>query len=180
MNDFDRRALLISLTALLAGCGGSLPPIGAPAAMTPDGRSHHKTFYYTGERQLFKVPLGVSWIAMIARGAGGGGRHSKRRHRQEEGRGARVHALIPAGAGAGGVSASASGDGGGGASGVRENGDDLRDRVVVAGGGGGGGDIPLKYGAWAAEEAAVHPTWSTMQRTCTCGEDGEKRPTTGS
>jgi hypothetical protein len=36
--DFRRRALSMGVTALLAGCGGSQPPIGAPGAM-PQSRA---------------------------------------------------------------------------------------------------------------------------------------------
>jgi hypothetical protein len=158
-------ALSVCLSAFLAGCGGSQPPIGAPGAMaqTPaiaahggsrewsklsQSFSHHETFHYTGEKQIFKVPAGVTSIAVVALGAAGGG--------TEYGRGGRVYAVIPVapkeriavfvgGAGSddqggfnGGGSASGA-YGGGGASDVREGGSLLRNRALVAGAGGGQG-----------------------------------------
>ena len=35
--DFGRRALSMGVAALLSGCGGSQPPIGAPGAMPQGG-----------------------------------------------------------------------------------------------------------------------------------------------
>ncbi|MFY9738508.1 MAG: hypothetical protein WAK11_05575, partial [Candidatus Cybelea sp.] len=167
-SDFCRFALGISaVAAMLAGCGsrsnngavlpsnGAVPPIGADK-----GTSHHRSFYYTGSEQRFRVPAGVKWIGVVARGGGGAGSGS---NGASGGRGGRVHAYIPVtpgemlaiyvggeglgitggfnGGGAGGQKyyCDCPGAGGGGASDVRQGGDALGDRVLVVGGGGGAG-----------------------------------------
>lgn len=146
--------------ALLAGCGASqIPAATSPSGVAPFDMTHHMNFRYTGKKQTFKVPSGVTRIRVIAVGAGGGG--SVVAH------GGRVSAVIPVtpsetlaiyvggagtsssggfnGGGAGGRTCYSSngcrysGYGAGGASDVREGGDALRNRVVVAGGGGGRG-----------------------------------------
>jgi len=142
--------------AVLAGCGGSQPSIGAPGvtADTGDSLPYHKTFNYTGRKQTFTVPDGVKKLKVIAVGAQGGG--------DIPGYGGRVYALIPvtpreklaifvggqgtlpSGGFNGGGSSGASygrfpGYGGGGATDIREGGSGLVDRIVVAGGGGGQG-----------------------------------------
>jgi len=152
-----------AIVAMLAGCGGTQPPMGAPNALDPP-RKHHRqkqsqTFSFTGSEQTFTVPAGVKQIRVIALGGSGGGGMGAR--------GGRVSAVIPAdpgeslavyvgggtdgqlggfnGGGKGGYSSwevrgiHSHGHGGGGASDVRENGDSLADRVLVAGGGGGQG-----------------------------------------
>ena len=163
--DFGRVALSMGVAAMLAGCGGSQPPMGATAqsraiaARANHGAltSHEKTFSYTGKRQTFMVPSGVTQIEVDARGAQGGG--------SSGGLGGRVVALIAvtpgeklrvlvggqpsatsAGFNGGGSAGTPSSCGhycaygGGGASDVRD-GNKLSDRIVVAGGGGGqGGD----------------------------------------
>jgi hypothetical protein len=148
------------VAALLVGCRTSqLPATISPSAATPFAFTHHMTFRYTGKKQTFNVPSGVTRIRVIAVGASGGG--SVVAH------GGRVTAVIPVtpserlavyvggagtsstggfdGGGAGGRTCYSSngcgysGYGAGGASDVREGGDALTDRVIVAGGGGGGG-----------------------------------------
>ena len=58
--------------ALLAGCGGSQPPLGAPGAMPQNTAAHgSKTFNYFGSEQHFKVPRGVTQLTVTARGASG-------------------------------------------------------------------------------------------------------------
>jgi len=58
---------------MLAGCAGSPAPIGNPGASSIEQvLSHHRTFRYTGNEQTFKVPAGVTLIAVDARAAGGG------------------------------------------------------------------------------------------------------------
>ena len=58
--------------ALLAACGGSQPPIGAPGAMAQSRAAHgSKTFDYTGSEQHFKVPRGVTQLTVTASGASG-------------------------------------------------------------------------------------------------------------
>jgi hypothetical protein len=59
---------------MLAGCGESQPPIGAPGTNGIEQvLSHHLTFHYTGNEQSFKAPGGVKWITIVALGAAGGG-----------------------------------------------------------------------------------------------------------
>jgi len=69
-----RFALTFGATAaMLAACGGSQPPIGAPNGANDIGRfaSHRRTFHYTGNAQSFKVPTGVTHITIRATGASG-------------------------------------------------------------------------------------------------------------
>jgi len=138
--------------ALLASCGGggeSATPLADQAARP---LTQSRTFNYTGAKQSFTVPAGVTRITVVARGAGGDSC-------VRTGRGARVYAVIPVtpkerltvyvgggGAGLGGAGgfngggASYSGYGGaGGASDVRVRPGGLRDRIVVAAGGGSAG-----------------------------------------
>jgi len=142
--------------ALLAGCGGSQTPIGAPAASAVNATSGRQRFNYTGQRQTFTVPVDVKWLSVVALGARGAGTDSSN--------GGRVYAVIPVtpgerlavfvggegsemsggfnGGGNGGGAAYdcyCHGYGGGGASDIRRRGDKLRDRVLVVGGGGGQG-----------------------------------------
>src|ERR1700729_4187663 len=159
-----------AVSALLAGCGGSQPPIGATAAMPQSyaiygtKAARYKTFNYTGAEQSFKVPAGVTLIDVDARGAAGTGH--KPGYVGSPGNGGRVMATIPVqpgqtldvfvggkgsgetggfnggGNGGGGGNACSYGSGGGGASDVRQDGDTLPDRILVAGGGGGVGSNP--------------------------------------
>jgi hypothetical protein len=127
--------------ATLSGCGAShLPAAISPSGEAPFALTHHMTFRYTGKKQTFKVPGGVTRIRVIAVGANGGG--SVTDH------GGRVSAVIPVtpsqtlaiyvggastssgggfnGGGAGGQIPSSyvnDGYGGGGASDVREGGE---------------------------------------------------------
>jgi len=80
--------------ALLAGCGGSQPPIGAQGATNAgsDSLSHQKTFNYTGAKQSFTVPTAVSSITIVALGAAGAGAASGC---PNGARGGRVFAVIP-------------------------------------------------------------------------------------
>lgn len=169
MEQPDRSRFALSLgvaAALLAACGGSQPPIGAPDATTVSGDSlpYHHTFNYTGSEQSFKVPAGVRSITVVARGAAGTGKPPSYGH-DFFGRGGRVYAVISVrpgetlhvfvggqgteaiggfnGGGDGGASKDFSYDrgyGGGGGSDVREHGSLLSDRILVAGGGGGEGN----------------------------------------
>ncbi|MGB6646640.1 MAG: glycine-rich protein, partial [Candidatus Cybelea sp.] len=148
---------VVGAAALFAGCRGSqLPAATSPSGAKPFAFTHHVTFRYTGKKQTFKVPSGVTRIQVIAVGASGVG--------EVIARGGRVSAVIPVtqsetlaiyvggtgtspgggfnGGGAGGHSygrAGFGGDGGGGASDVRQGGNVPADRVIVAGGGGGQG-----------------------------------------
>jgi hypothetical protein len=76
-----RCALTISAAAsaaatLLTGCGGSQPPIGAPGAMSNGSypaphNKHSQTFSFTGDKQQFQVPAGVTQVTVVADGASG-------------------------------------------------------------------------------------------------------------
>ena len=56
--------------AMLAGCGGSQPPIGG--GVIQNSTSSTKTFHYTGHKQTFVVPSGVNQIDVAVLGASGG------------------------------------------------------------------------------------------------------------
>jgi len=65
--DLGRYALSSCVAAaMLAACGGSQPPIGAPGAMplqpwtTSARATRRKIFDYTGGMQTFKVPVRVN------------------------------------------------------------------------------------------------------------------------
>jgi hypothetical protein len=81
ISGFGRYAISSSIAvAMLAGCGGSQPPIGAPAATAQNyainsTAARDKTFEYTGAEQSFKVPAGVTSIVVDALGAAGAGRY---------------------------------------------------------------------------------------------------------
>ncbi len=67
-----RYALCIcTAAAMLAGCGGSQPPIGTPGAADARSEKHSQTFSFTGSEQTFKVPAGVTHLTITARGASG-------------------------------------------------------------------------------------------------------------
>jgi hypothetical protein len=146
--------------AMLAGCGGRAGNGVVPSNAIPNSFPYHKSFYYTGAAQDFKVPAGVRQVKVIARGA-----HGAHSVASPEAYGGRVHAVIPVTPGehlvvyvggdapgaTGGFNGGSSGGsstysgqdgyGGGGASDVREGGDALSDRIVVAGGAGGEGGL---------------------------------------
>ena len=100
-SDFCRFALgICAVAAMLGGCGsrsdngavlpsnGAVPPVGANK-----GIPHHRSFYYTGREQRFRVPAGVKSIGVVARG--GGGANATVAAGASGGRGGRVHAFIP-------------------------------------------------------------------------------------
>lgn len=161
---------LMSLRRLLTGfatvlmlcdCDGLQTLSGMPrtALAIPQNLGRHHTFHYTGGRQSFTVPAGVTSIKIVALGAGGYPATST----TQSGRGGRVFAIVPVqpeeklyvyvgGAGyrnkyeryKGGFNGGADGGpfgglGCGGASDVREGGIQLVDRIVVAAGGGAAG-----------------------------------------
>ncbi|MGA7354954.1 MAG: glycine-rich protein, partial [Candidatus Cybelea sp.] len=168
--EFGRYALCISVAAaLLSACGGgsSTPiPIGnvANGAGTPKG---NKTFKYTGKKQTFVVPAGVTQLTVVAHGGEGAGFYVYP-STDPPGRPGRVYAIITVhpgeklyvfvggdgthggfnGGGAGGSSGSGkyAGNPGGGASDVRAGGDTLKDRIIIAAGGGGAGEATYDYG----------------------------------
>lgn len=162
MNAFTLSLLTLSTTVgLLAGCGNAVSIINA-SHVAPAAASGSKSFRYTGHKQTFVVPDGVKQLDITVLGASGGS-STNTDGGIVGGRGGRVTATIPVTPGeqlgifvgekgkglAGGFNGGADGgtaratgidgDGGGGASDIRENGDELSDRVIVAAGGGGGG-----------------------------------------
>jgi hypothetical protein len=163
--------------ALLAGCGGSQPPIGATNVTNDSAAVHNRTFHYTGKEQFFKVPSGVTSVTIHVSGASGPSGGGSACY-FIGGKGGIVTAdisvtsgetlaIFVGGEGTGGTSdcgpggkggfngggdggsgaSNAIGTGGGGASDVRQGGDALRDRVMVAGGGGGGAIANAVFGA---------------------------------
>ena len=152
--------------ALLAGCGGSQLPIGnggVPSALVP-AASKTETFHYTGKKQTFIVPPGVTRIRVKAMGAG--------TMSARGGLAAATIAVQPGeslaifvggapkgmqggynGGGTGGYcnlsnypSCPLVGEGGAGASDVREGGNSVKNRVLVAGGAGGTGGKGQHHG----------------------------------
>jgi hypothetical protein len=165
---FGRHALGVSVaTAMLAGCGGSQPPIASPQLRnSPRAPKQSQTFSYTGSEQTFTVPEGVTRVTIKASGASGQEEYSygagapgglivatvrvtpgeslavfvgSEYLQYSTGYNRRGFGGYNGGGNAGEGSSSYSGDGGGGASDVRQGGDGLQNRIVVAGGGGGGG-----------------------------------------
>jgi hypothetical protein len=154
---FGRCALGISLLgAFLSACGGgSSVPIAADNTLRgATGAKHHQTFSYTGTKQTFIVPAGVTRLTVFARGGeGSGGFYHGSGIPGFPGRVyavVRVHSgeklyVFVAGSGAhggfngGGAGGGAEGLVGGGASDVRTGGDALKDRIIVAAGGGTAG-----------------------------------------
>lgn len=167
---FGRGALGISVAAtLLVGCGGSDGSSATPSIVAaPASLPHHRTFTYTGEAQVFKVPARVTKINVVALGAAGGAESGETIPYVSH-RGGRVYATIPVrpgetlhvfvgGEGTGGFPTGDPGgfnggggdcgaSGGGGASDVRRGGNRLSDRVLVAAGGGGEGLYIDGYGS---------------------------------
>ncbi len=148
MSNLARFALTIgAAVALLAGCGGGGESATPAADQVAQALTHSRTFNYTGTKQSFAVPAGVTHIAVVARGAHGASC-------PKTARGARVYAEIPVtpkerldiyvggDGGSGGFNGGGAGgngylDDGGGASDVRVSPGRLRDRILVAAGGGG-------------------------------------------
>lgn len=152
-----RHALAAAIVATLAGCGGGSAAGTVPSTPADAKLEHHKTFYYTGNRQSFIVPSGVKRITVVARGGMGAGPEST------GGRAGRVYAIIPVtpgdqlyvfvggaasgqaggynggGNGGSGAYCECNGYGGGGASDIRRGGYKLSNRILIVGGGGGNG-----------------------------------------
>ena len=76
--------------AMLAGCGGRAGNGVVPSNAIPNSFPYHKSFYYTGAAQDFKVPAGVRQVKVIARGA-----HGAHSVASPEAYGGRVDAVIP-------------------------------------------------------------------------------------
>jgi hypothetical protein len=152
-----RYALSVGATfALLTGCGGSQPPIGAPGAtqQTPDTKKRLKTFEFMGAPQSFVVPTGVTVIAITASGASGpsGGTTTHGSGEYLGGNGGLVEAVIPVSAGeklyvvVGGEGGAPSGFYGG-TGGFNGGGDGGGGAFQGEGGTGGGGasDVRVRY-----------------------------------
>ncbi|MGA7283565.1 MAG: glycine rich domain-containing protein [Candidatus Cybelea sp.] len=158
----------LTAVAMLAGCGGSALIAPGVTNDNTDSLQHHHRFQYTGAKQSFKVPSGVTKLTVVARGAAGGAESNSS---DDSGRGGRVDAIIPVHPGetlyvfvgdkpdslSGGYNGGGDGNGGegssyplsyggGGASDIRDGGTTLHDRILVAGGGGGQGGITGKTG----------------------------------
>jgi len=149
--------------ASLAACGATAPPTGGYGANAAKlDFSHDLVFKYTGHKQSFKVPAGVTMVTITADGADGapGGNDLSGYFAARGGGGGSVTATIRVTpgerlaifVGGSGLRGGFNGGGwshysvrkshygyGGGASDVRQGGDKLSDRVLVAAGGGGGG-----------------------------------------
>jgi len=154
--EVNRRALSLPLIfAFLSACGGSSVQPATDNAIAATSLKHHETFSYTGAKQKFIVPGGVTQLAVSAHGGAGSG-FSVRIY-NFPGLPGRVYAVIPVhprdrlyvfvggsgddGGFNGGGAGQTGGGNGGGASDVRENGAMLKDRIIVAAGGGGSGAI---------------------------------------
>jgi hypothetical protein len=156
MRDFElgRATLSISLAgALLSACGGSSVLVASDNMVGgATGPKHHQTFVYSGTKQTFIVPAGVTRLTVVARGGEGTGYFI---HGQgTPGFPGRVYAVVRvrsgdklyvfvAGAGDDGGFNGGAVPGGGGASDVRIGGDTLKHRIIVAAGGGGSGGCDL-------------------------------------
>ena len=88
--NFGRCAITGTAVALIAGCGGSQPPIRTSVgAGASDTYANHHTFHYTGKKQVFSVPASVTNIKVIAIGGDGAPNYGR------AGYGGRVSAVIP-------------------------------------------------------------------------------------
>lgn len=151
---YRRVVTICAVAVMLAGCGGTQPPIGTTGALNLHGKKQSQTFSFTGRKQMFAVPTGVTRVKVTASGASGAGFYSG------GGSGGLITAVVRVtpgeslavfvggegtyygGGGYNGGGSSGTGINGidgGGASDVRQGGSKLEDRVVVAGGGAGQG-----------------------------------------
>src|ERR1700734_2730927 len=80
--------------AMLAGCT-SQSLTGTQDAQIPNAASKTKTFRYTGHKQTFMVPAGVTAIKIVASGARGGASTGGYGTKGIGGNGGRVKATIP-------------------------------------------------------------------------------------
>ena len=169
MIDSRRYALgAVAMVAMLTGCGGTQPPMGAsPGAVDPPRKTKQsQTFNFTGAEQTFMVPTGVTRLTITASGASGGADSFSGPSAPGGVVTATVHvtpgeslAVFVGGQGSfnygdnggyngggNGAGFSYSSSGGGGASDVRQGGDGLQNRIIIAGGGGGQGCCDYKAG----------------------------------
>ncbi len=179
-----RCVLVGAAAALLAGCGGSQPPLSLSpqratflqsaedAKLVPRAENtNSQTFQFTDGRQSFRVPIGVQKITINAKGAGtpsARGGLVKARVSVHPGDvltilvGGTAHGEYGGynGGGKGGACAYSGGcplmgKGGAGASDVRSGGDGLRYRILVAGGAGGRGGPGQYHGGPGGEGGGV-------------------------
>ncbi|MFZ0681252.1 MAG: hypothetical protein WAM84_00065 [Candidatus Cybelea sp.] len=167
--EFSRCAFgITAAVASLSACGGASMPRAFLNTISDVGAlKHNQTFHYTGKKQTFIVPAGVSQLTVVAHGGEGAGFNISP-STDTPGFPGRVRAIIPVhpgdtlyvfvggsgthggfnGGGAGGTSGSGSysGNPGGGASDVRAGGDKVKYRILVAAGGGGSGEAVRTYG----------------------------------
>ena len=159
--------------AMFAGCGGGVSSLASPASgdipavlasanAFAHARKKSQTFIYTGKKQTFTVPPGVTRIRVKAMGAGttlahGGLAAATIAVQPEESLAIFVGGAPKGiqggynGGGTGGYCNLSSycplvGEGGAGASDVREGGNAVIDRVLVAGGAGGTGGTGQHHG----------------------------------
>ncbi len=95
--DINNCAMRVGIAiAFMTGCGNHADGTTAiPQAMGAGSNfAHHQTFCYTGVRQTFKVPTGVTSIEVRAFGATGGNT-SGMYHRTDGGEGGTAKAVIP-------------------------------------------------------------------------------------
>lgn len=150
---------IVAAAGVLCACSvTSIPSDAGSGTNSSQPLNNNKTFFYTGKKQKFVVPAGVTQLTVVARGGQGGGTYI---YPSEDAPGypARVYAVIPVqpgeklvvrvggsgahggfnGGGMGAGSGTYAGNVGGGASDVRAGGDSLANRIIVAAGGGGAG-----------------------------------------
>lgn len=142
---------------MISGSGTGRYAVRSMPGAVARAETKHQTFYYTGKKQTFTVPPGVTWIKVKAMGAGttlahGGLAAATIAVQPGESLGILVGGAPKGrkggynGGGTGGYCNLSSypscplvGEGGAGASDVREGGNSPKDRVLVAGGAGGTG-----------------------------------------
>ena len=61
----------VAMVAVLTGCGGQASNGVMPTSGALDHLPNHKSFYYTGAAQSFKVPKGVTRIDVVASSVSG-------------------------------------------------------------------------------------------------------------
>lgn len=95
--DYGRYVMgICAALSILAACSGraggdstaSVPNVGAAVR-------HHQNFLYTGAKQTFTVPAGVTTVRIDAKGASGGGASGSQSSRVTAGPGGEVKATIP-------------------------------------------------------------------------------------
>ena len=96
ISDFGRWTITCAAVAMVAGCGvraasDTVPPVSG----FTNALKYHQTFSYTGNRQTFRVPDGVTTIRIAAFGASGGSSSGSHGSKVNGGYGGVVKATIP-------------------------------------------------------------------------------------